>query len=160
MSKLCALASLVALFLPGHLPAVDALGEAHAEALESWGHGDVHGAADAVRTTFAVPGVPTPPPDVARAYLVRAANYGTAPPLAHTAYPVDPLTTALLFDCALFLQADGDHRAAIHLLEMFLSHNPEHADAHLAVADSRLAVGDLQDARRHYRIYLDLLGNS
>jgi tetratricopeptide (TPR) repeat protein len=175
MSTLRILAILVALSLSGrhpglseaeahatvHIPvleytAVDALGESHAEALDLWERGEVHAAADTVRETFAASEVPVPPPDPARSYLVRAANYGPASPLAHSAYPVDPHTTALLFDCARLLQADGDHRAAIHLLETLLTRSPDHRDAHLAVADSRWAVGDLQDARRHYRIYLEL----
>jgi len=171
MSKLCILASLVALSLSERLPAtmhlsiaeytaVDALGEAHDEAVASWERGDVHSAADAVRAALSAPGIPIPSPDVAHTYLVRAANYGAAPPLAHSAYPVETRTTELLFDCALLLQADGDHRAAIHLLEMLLSRTPDHTEAHLAAADSRLALGDLQDAERHYRIYLALLGDS
>ncbi|HQF24805.1 MAG TPA: tetratricopeptide repeat protein [Polyangiaceae bacterium] len=68
-----------------------------------------------------------------------------------------PNNSALRFLLGSLLQAVGEYREAIEQFERVVASNPEHADAHYALATiARDYLGDLMRADIHFREYLRL----
>ena len=64
---------------------------------------------------------------------------------------------AALNDYGYFLQQAGDDRAALPVFEAVVRLSPQRAAARLNLADSLWALGNLDDAKRQYRLYQQMM---
>ncbi len=132
------------------------LAAVHTEARSAWELGDADRAAAIARSFLNRLDAIAPGAEHAIGIRLRCAHFGDAPARAHGVLPADPDTVERLVDLGWWLARAGDPRRAVDLLEAVLAVVPDHAEAHLVVAEARAALGDHADARRHAEAYLAL----
>jgi len=137
---------------------VTGLEAAHRRVQAAWSAGDREDAVVLIRDYLRTLGRPPRGADPHAWIWLQAARFGDPSPRACGALPADPHTVAQLVDFGWWLAHAGDDRGAVDLLEAVLARSPDVAQAHLIVAESRLRLGDVADARRHAAIYLALTG--